>query len=176
MCPYVRCVRISVLPGNSLPKSARIRFIALQKVKNRNDIKLMHRWDWNTDTTDIRTQTDTLVSLLCPYFSHWYCVESNGVRNSDCLKYGHSSEGLKYGHIKDCLKYGHIRDGLKYGHYLRFQTIGWYQPPNWNSFTKMALLLWNHIRDKLKKFRNSRKIFVKFDEITICVVNNQYEQ
>ena len=35
-------------------------------------------WDWNTDTTDIRTQTDIVVSLMCPYFSHWYCVESNG--------------------------------------------------------------------------------------------------
>ena len=29
---------------------------------------------------------------MCPYFSHWHCVESNGVRSSDCLKYGHISE------------------------------------------------------------------------------------
>ena len=39
-----------------------------------------------------RTHQYYLLSLLCPYFSHSHCVESNGVRNSDCLKYGHSSE------------------------------------------------------------------------------------
>ena len=48
-------------------------------------------WDWNTNSTKIWTQTNIVVSLLCSYFSHWCCVESNGVRISDCLKYEHSS-------------------------------------------------------------------------------------
>ena len=48
-------------------------------------------WDWNTNSTKIRTQTNIVVSLLCSYFSHWCCVESNGVRIFDCLIYEHSS-------------------------------------------------------------------------------------
>ena len=39
------------------------------------------------NSTKIRTQTKTSVSVMFSYFSHWYSVESNGVRNSDCLKY-----------------------------------------------------------------------------------------
>ena len=37
--------------------------------------------------TKIRKQTKTLASVMFSYFSQCYCVELNGFRNSDCLKY-----------------------------------------------------------------------------------------
>ena len=111
-------------------------------LKNIIFVRTWNGWDWNTDTTDIRTQTDTLVSLMCPYFSHWYCVESNGVRNSDRLKYGHNSEGLKYGHIseesfvEDFLRIFWSWESLTVSNRFPFQHYRW-----WFRFTCQILPL-----------------------------------
>ena len=130
---------------------------------------------------------------MCPYFSHCYCVESNGVRNSDCLKYGHSSEGLKYGHISE-ERFGTSLElcGIFSPHFftmwvvfgdffkdkcmkIDYELIGTENQTEM-ALTKMALLLWNHFCNHLRLKYGHIRDCLKYGHYIIEISNRWFQK
>ena len=90
-------------------------------------------WDWNTDTTDIRTQMETLVSLMCPYFR-----QSELRTPFDSTPY----QWLKYGHISD----------TSMSVCVRMSVVSVFQSHPFQVLTKIIFLRHSHIHSTLTRY------------------------